>query len=93
MSLKLFSSILQVITFHLSDGRRPVYLFALPLLVCGSVGVSLSRTVGELFFFRVCQAAGGSPGFSIGAGVVGDIYKMEERGTAMGFFLAVSFRL
>lgn len=49
----------------------------------------MSRTVGELFFFRVFQAAGASPGFSIGAGVIGDIYKLEERGTAIGVFLAV----
>jgi MFS family permease len=46
-----------------------------------------------LFFFRVFQAAGASPGFSIGAGVIGDIYKLEERGTAIGIFLAVSFVL
>ncbi|KAF9444153.1 MFS general substrate transporter [Macrolepiota fuliginosa MF-IS2] len=69
-------------------GRRPIYLFALPLLVFGSVGVSLSRTVGELYVFRFLQAAGASPGFSIGAGVIGDIYKLEERGSAMGVFLA-----
>ncbi|KAF5349557.1 hypothetical protein D9756_008805 [Leucocoprinus leucothites] len=69
-------------------GRRPIYLCALPLLITGSVGVSLSRSVGELFFFRVFQAAGSSPGFSIGAGVIGDIYKLEERGTAIGVFLA-----
>ncbi|KXN87031.1 putative transporter AQR1 [Leucoagaricus sp. SymC.cos] len=69
-------------------GRRPIYLGALPLLICGSVGVSVSRSVGELFFFRVFQAAGASPGFSIGAGVIGDIYKLEERGTAIGIFLA-----
>ncbi len=64
---------------------------ALPLLIFGSLGVSISRTVGELFFFRIWQAAGASPGFSIGAGVIGDMYKMEERGTAMGVFLAVGF--
>ncbi len=63
---------------------------ALPLLIFGSLGVSLSRTVRELFFFRVWQAVGASTGFSIGAGVIGYIYKMEERGAAMGIFLAVS---
>ncbi|KAJ3566595.1 hypothetical protein NP233_g6898 [Leucocoprinus birnbaumii] len=69
-------------------GRRCIYLSALPLLIAGSVGVGCSRTVGELFFFRTFQAAGASPGFSIGAGVIGDIYKLEERGTAIGIFLA-----
>ena len=33
---------------------------------------------------------GASPGSVLGAGVIGDIYKLEERGRAMGFFLAVS---
>ncbi|KAL9714602.1 hypothetical protein Ac2012v2_001259 [Leucoagaricus gongylophorus] len=55
----------------------------------GSIGVSVSRSVWELFFYRVFQAAGASPGFSIGAGVIGDIYKLEERGTAIGIFLAI----
>ena len=75
------------------DGRRPIYLCALPLLIIGSIGVSVSRSVWELFFYRVFQAAGASPGFSIGAGVIGDIYKLEERGTAIGIFLAVSYLL
>ena len=33
---------------------------------------------------------GGSPGSILGAGVIGDIFKLEERGRAMGFFFAAS---
>jgi hypothetical protein len=33
---------------------------------------------------------GGSPGAILGAGVIGDLFKLEERGRAMGVFLAVS---
>ena len=33
---------------------------------------------------------GASPGSVLGAGVIGDIFKLEERGRAMGFFFAVS---
>lgn len=40
--------------------------------------------------FRFVQAFGSSPGISVGAGVVGDIYKLEERGMAMGIFFVVS---
>jgi MFS family permease len=36
------------------------------------------------------QAFGGSLGVSVGAGVVGDIYKLEEHGMAMGIFFGVS---
>ena len=37
------------------------------------------------------QAIGASPGLSVGAGVIGDIYKLEERGQAMGTFFAVYY--
>jgi MFS family permease len=40
--------------------------------------------------FRVVQAFGGGGGMSVGAGVISDIYRLEERGSAMGFFFAVS---
>ena len=33
---------------------------------------------------------GASPGSVLGAGVIGDIFMLEERGRAMGFFFAVS---
>lgn len=44
----------------------------------------------ELMVWRFLQTFGGSPGLSVGAGVVGDIYRLEERGTAMGVFFGVS---
>ena len=40
--------------------------------------------------WRFVQAFGASPGMSVGGGVIGDIYKLEERGTAMGTYFAVS---
>ena len=33
---------------------------------------------------------GASPGPALGAGVIGDIFKLEERGRAMGVFFTVS---
>jgi MFS family permease len=39
--------------------------------------------------WRFIQAIGASPGLSVGAGVIGDIYKLEERGQAMGIFISV----
>ncbi|PBK60698.1 MFS general substrate transporter [Armillaria solidipes] len=67
-------------------GRRPVYLVGLPLLCVGSLGVALSQTVSQLMVWRFLQTFGASPGLSVGAGVIGDIYKLEERGGAMGIF-------
>ena len=41
--------------------------------------MGLSRTVGELMVWRFLQATGSSAGLSVGSGVIGDIYKLEER--------------
>lgn len=67
-------------------GRRIIYLISLPLVTIGSFGVGASRSVTALMCWRVVQAFAGSAGMSLGAGVIGDIYKLEERGTAMGIF-------
>jgi MFS family permease len=56
----------------------------------GSLGVALARNIQQLLLFRVVQAFGGGGGMSIGAGVISDIYRLEQRGTAMGVFFAVS---
>ncbi|PIL33104.1 MFS general substrate transporter [Ganoderma sinense ZZ0214-1] len=41
-------------------------------------------------FWRIVQAFGASSGMSIGAGVIDDIYRLEERGYAMGIFVGAS---
>ncbi|KAJ7039126.1 MFS general substrate transporter [Mycena alexandri] len=71
-------------------GRRPMYLCGLPLLCLGSIGVGLSKTIPQLMVFRFIQAFGTSGGLAVGGGVIGDIYKLTERGTAMGVFFAAS---
>lgn len=73
-----------------TDGRRPIYLFYFPLFIIGSFAVASSCTINQLIVWRFVQAFGTSPGVSVGAGVIGDIYKLEERGGAMGVFFAVS---
>jgi MFS family permease len=40
--------------------------------------------------WRAIQALGGSAGMSVGAAVIGDIYRLEERGAAMGIFFGAS---
>ncbi|EIM82270.1 MFS general substrate transporter [Stereum hirsutum FP-91666 SS1] len=69
-------------------GRRPIYLTAIPTLALGSLGVTLARDLPTLFICRFIQAFGAGVGLSVGGGVIGDIYKLEERGTAMGIFFA-----
>ncbi|KAF5317672.1 hypothetical protein D9619_012519 [Psilocybe cf. subviscida] len=69
-------------------GRRPIYLVGSPLLLVGSLGVATSQSITELMIWRFVQAIGASPGQAVGAGVIADIYKLEERGQAMGIFFA-----
>lgn len=66
-----------------------MYLTAMPLLFLGSFAVASSRTLPQLLLWRFVQSIGASPGLSVGAGVIGDIYKLEERGQAMGIFISV----
>ncbi|TFK35470.1 major facilitator superfamily domain-containing protein [Crucibulum laeve] len=71
-------------------GRRPVYLCSLPLFFISSLGVAVSTNVPQLLTWRILQAIGVSPGLAIGVAVVGDMYRLEERGQAMGIFQSAS---
>lgn len=51
--------------------------------------VGLAQDVPSLLLWRIFQAFGSSAGFTVGAAVIADIYKLEERGTAMGIYLSV----
>ncbi|KAH9917966.1 major facilitator superfamily domain-containing protein [Fomitopsis serialis] len=71
-------------------GRRPIYLYSLPTLCIGSIGVATSTSITQLLAWRVLQAVGCSSGMSVGAAVVGDLYALEERGGAMGIFFGAA---
>ncbi|GJJ10945.1 hypothetical protein Clacol_005174 [Clathrus columnatus] len=66
-------------------GRRFVYLLSLPLICAGSLGAALSVSAGQLAFSRILQAIGISSISSTGIAVISDIYRRENRGTAVGF--------
>ncbi|KAI0062171.1 MFS general substrate transporter [Artomyces pyxidatus] len=91
VSLSIFCGAIGTLTWATYSGfygRRPIYLASLPIFTVGSLGVTLARSVPELMFWRIFQAFGAGGGLSVGAGVIGDIYRLEERGTAMGVFFA-----
>ncbi|KLO19712.1 MFS general substrate transporter [Schizopora paradoxa] len=69
-------------------GRRPIYLSSLPFFCIGSLGVGCAQSIPTLMAFRILQAGGASAGMSVGSGAIADIYRLEERGTAMGIFFA-----
>ncbi|KAK0493376.1 MFS general substrate transporter [Armillaria luteobubalina] len=93
VSLSIFAASLGAMVFATYSGfygRRPVYLIGTPLLTLGSIGVALSRNLPEMMVCRFIQAFGTSGGMSVGAAVIGDVYKLTERGTAMGIFFGAT---
>lgn len=73
----------------LLDGRRPVYLLALPIYVIASFGVALSAELWHLAVMRTLQGLGTSCFVSTGIATISDIFKLEERGRAMGIYTSV----
>ncbi|KAG2157654.1 major facilitator superfamily domain-containing protein [Suillus bovinus] len=71
-------------------GRRSIYLCGIPFLCVGSCGVALSTSLQSLLFWRFVQMFGCAGALSLGTGTIGDIYKLEERGTAIGIFFSVT---
>ena len=56
-------------------GRKPVYLASSPLMIAGSIGVAVSRNVGDVIGTRILQGIGSSAVLAVGAGTIGDIYR------------------
>jgi len=67
-----------------------MYLCGMPILVIGSCGVAASTSLESLLIWRFIQSFGCAGCMSLGAGVIGDIYILEERGTGIGIFAGVS---
>ncbi|KAF7545639.1 hypothetical protein G7046_g9516 [Stylonectria norvegica] len=74
----------------LSDryGRRPILLLCLLILLGSSVGLALCPTSAFwlLLLLRAIQAGGCASTIALGAGLVGDIASVDERGGFFGFF-------
>lgn len=62
----------------------------MPFTILGSFAIAASTDLESLLFWRFVQTFGCSGGSALGAAAIGDIYKVEERGSAMGTFYGVS---
>jgi MFS family permease len=60
------------------------------VFVIGSAGVASAQNIPSLLFWRFIQSVGGSLSPALGAAVIGDIFKLEERGGAIGVCFAAS---
>jgi MFS family permease len=56
-------------------GRKPIYLASMPITIAGSIGVALSRNVGDVIGTRILQGIGSSCVLAVGAGTIGDIFR------------------
>ena len=60
------------------------------MFAIGSAGLAAAQSIPSLLFWRFFQAMGSSLGPVFGAAVIGDIFKLEERGGATGVCFAAS---
>ncbi|KAF9017438.1 MFS general substrate transporter [Hymenopellis radicata] len=73
-------------TYSTYYGRRPIYLIGLVVTCVGSFGVATSQSAVHLVVCRILQSFGASPAWTLGPAVVADLFRLEERGTAVGCF-------
>lgn len=85
----MFTSLTPCLLSVLKDGRQPIYLASLPLLCIGSFGAAICQNLWQLAVARAIQAFGASTFLSVGAATIGDLYRVEERGTVMGIYFGV----
>jgi DHA2 family multidrug resistance protein len=67
-------------------GRRRLYLVSVLIFTIASAFCGLSRTLGQLIFFRVLQGLGGGALQPIAQAIMRETFPLEEQGQAMGFF-------
>lgn len=80
-----------VIYGKLSDlfGRKPTLIVGIVLLLVGSLLCGFAWSMPSLIVFRLIQGLGAGAIVPITATIIGDLYKLEERGRAQGMIAAV----
>lgn len=68
------------------NGRRIILILSQLCNIGGCVICYFSPSIYVFLVGRIIQAAGSGAGLSVGAGVVADVFKREERGRAFGVF-------
>ncbi len=70
-------------------GRKRTYQVAVAFFLVGSALSGLSRSFVQLVIFRAIQGLGAGGVMPVAITVIGDIYKLEERGRVQGAFSGV----
>jgi MFS family permease len=76
---------------RLSDlwGRRNVFIGAYVLFIAGSIWIPLAPDLNSFLVGRVVAALGGGAMVPVALAIVGDIYRPQQRGRALGLLSAV----
>ncbi len=87
----LAQSTTTVIYGKLSDlfGRKPTLIVGIVLLLLGSLLCGFAWSMTSLVVFRLLQGLGAGAIYPITATIIGDLYKLEERGRAQGLMASV----
>lgn len=72
-------------------GRRIVYWTCIPCYAFFILGAGLAKKFSTLIICRFLAGIFGSPGVSIGSGVIADIWRAEERTVPMTAFVVSPF--
>ncbi|KAK4940897.1 hypothetical protein LTR10_019050 [Elasticomyces elasticus] len=67
-------------------GRRITYCCTLAIFLGACIGLAETRNFAQLIVLRCAQSTGSASTIALGAGVIGDITRREERGGYMGFY-------
>lgn len=68
-------------------GRRPVLLAGGAFFTLWTISCGFAQTKAQLFAFRALAGLGASVALAVGGGVIGDVWKAEERGRALAWYL------
>ncbi|KAG6363877.1 hypothetical protein INS49_008980 [Diaporthe citri] len=67
-------------------GRRPVLTAANVFFCCWQIGCALAPDISTLIVFRFFSGVGGAGCLTLGGAVIGDLFRPEQRGFAMGIW-------
>ncbi|KAL1869197.1 hypothetical protein VTK73DRAFT_3198 [Phialemonium thermophilum] len=67
-------------------GRRPVLAAANAFFCVWQIGCALAPNIASLIVFRFFTGVGGAGCLTLGAGIISDVFRTDERGFAMGIY-------